>query len=194
MIRIHDIHKWATLEPGEALRLVGDGNRQVRIEVNCPKPTRFDVVEAGEVIFIATVQGLETLEFTVGDKVDEDGLPPVLVPYQDSKSPSAIWYFTNKPETEESDMISFTRIDPRPARNRELELLMYKQRINSERRIQAQQRELDTIKATLAGLQVNAETGEVDEGVDPGTSSQGATEPQGASATSGQSEVETDTA
>lgn len=186
VVRVFDIHKWATLAPGEVLQLKGDGRRQIRVDVNCPKPTRWDVVEDGKPVFLAVVFGKETLEFSVGDKVDAMGTPPTLVPWQDPEvvgEPTEVWYFTNKPETAESDAVSFTRIDPRPARNRELELIMWKQRRASERMMQRQQQQLDLMAAELAGLKANAETGELDaEAPDAGSGSEGGAAPEGAAA------------
>lgn len=63
-VKIGNITKFMTMPAGMALNLPGDEKRKVRLEVNCETDARFDVVLAdGAVIFLAKVNGHNTIEF-----------------------------------------------------------------------------------------------------------------------------------
>jgi hypothetical protein len=160
VVRIHNRDKWAVIEPGKALALIGDDERPVRIEVNCAGAARFDLVDlAGDYTFLTVVPagGMQVIEF-VARKGD------VLVPSSDEE----VWYFTNDGErvSTESTEVSFASVMTRKARNPQLELMMFKMEQNFERRLKLQAAEVAAIKAANPGL--NTETGEIED--EPATS------------------------
>lgn len=63
-VKIGNITKFMVMPPGMALNMPGDEKRKVRLEVNCEADARFDVVLAdGSVVFLAKVNGHNTIEF-----------------------------------------------------------------------------------------------------------------------------------
>lgn len=65
-VKIGNIQKYTLVPAGKAINLVGEEKRKVRLEVNCEYDTRFDVVQSGNVYFLAAfVRGHATLEFIV---------------------------------------------------------------------------------------------------------------------------------
>jgi len=154
VVRIHNVSKWVKVPEGKVIELVGDRDRKVRIEVNCPEPTRFDVVEGDFLTFLAVVQGYEVLEFVAGAQAH-------VVPTTEGE----VWYFTNDGDQiaeERDDLVSFTKIASRRARNPELELMMFKMNQNMERRMAQQAAEMAAMLAAQAAeVPHDPETGEV---------------------------------
>lgn len=64
-IKIGNIGKYEVFPAGTALQLIAHEKRKVRLVVNCEAETRFDVVQDGNVIFLARVQGHQPIEFIV---------------------------------------------------------------------------------------------------------------------------------
>jgi hypothetical protein len=154
VVRIHNVSKWAALQPGDILELRGLDRRRVRVEFNCPAPTRIDVVEGDKPTFLAIVQGYEVVEFTAGAEVH-------LV----ATSEDEVWYFTNDGDqiaVERPEAVSFTKIASRRARNPDLELMMFKMEQNISRRTAALEAELAAMRAAQAPH--DPETGEVEDG------------------------------
>ena len=169
VVRIDNISKWAAIQPGEVLACPGTGARRVRVDLNCPAPTRVDVVQVdGEKVkvlaFLAVIEGYQPVEFTA----EGDGVHLAF------DSESEVWYFTNLGDaisTERPNVKSFAQLASRAARNPELELMMFKQQQNFNRLLARQQAQIDALAAAKADAEaqqpapepetVGAETGEV---------------------------------
>lgn len=157
VVRIHNLSKWQCLPAGQGFTFPGDHARRIRIDLNCPEPTRLDVEENGILTFLAVIQGFETVEFGVGDGQAK------LVPSSDGE----VWYFTNDGDAvavEAVGAVSFTNIASRRARNPELEHMMFKMEQNMMRRQDALFAELQTMQAATPH---DPETGEVIDEVSP---------------------------
>lgn len=161
VVRIQNVGKWAEIEPGKVLELQGDALRKVRLEVNCPAPTRFDVIElvGGEnkVTFLAVVVGHETLEFTV---TGEAHVAPT--------SDEGVWFFTNDGDNVAFDVpgaVSFTKVMNRRARNPAQEMIMFKMEQNMLRRLEAQSAEIAVLRQAAEAKAAGAdlETGEIED-------------------------------
>lgn len=163
VVRIHNVSKWKKLQPGEVLELKGQSERRVRIELNCPAPTRLDLIQSdGNPVFLAVVQGLETVEFVAGATVQ-------LV----ATSEDEVWYFTSDGEQVAAKNVqakSFTKIAQRRTRNPELERMMFKMQQNMERRFAM----LEAENAELRRHRKRKEESPGDEPVSDGTSAEGA--------------------
>lgn len=163
VVRIHNVSKWKKLQPGEVLELAGQDERRVRIELNCPAPTRLDLIQSdGKPVFLAVVQGLETVEFKAGATVQ-------LV----ATSEDEVWYFTSDGERVAAKNVqakSFTKIAQRRTRNPELERMMFKMQQNMERRFAM----LEAENAELRRHRKRKEENPGDEPVSDGTSAEGA--------------------
>lgn len=130
VVRLHNPEKWELLEPGKALQLGSDdpSPRLIRVQVNCPEPTRFDVSGEAGTLFLAVVHGMEWLEFTAAGVVE-------LVPSTDTD----VWYFTEDGrdvglDWEETE--TFLKIMSRRPRNRAQEWAEFKL-LEGRRRIEA---------------------------------------------------------
>lgn len=156
VVRIHNTDKWAELKPGEVLKLTGDGFRLIRVQVNCSYPTAFHVVEDDRPVFLAVVQGHETLEFSAG----ASGEPVHLV----ATSEGEVWYFTNDGDRDafhNENAVSFTKIANRRARNPELERMMFKMEQNMTRRMALLEAENAAWRAAMEAKGIDPDTGEV---------------------------------
>lgn len=158
VVRIHNASKWSRLEVGHMLELPGtDEVRKVRLEVNCPAPTRLDVIIADKPVFLAVVQGYEVVEFSAAGTV-------VL----SADSESDVFYFTNDGDQIAVDRplaVSFAKVATRRARNPELEMMMFKAEQNIQRRLAAQQEEFEAMREArrleAEAQGADGETGEV---------------------------------
>lgn len=142
VVRIHNLTKWAKLEPGQALQLPGQHMRKVRIELNAPAPTRLDVLDGAVTTFLAVIQGHEVVEFSVSGEA-----------FLSCTSDDDVWYFTNEGDNvavSRPDAVSFTKIATRRARNPELERMMFKLEQNQLRREAKQADEIAALRAALA--------------------------------------------
>lgn len=153
VVRIHNVAKWAVLQPGQMLELSGQHQRKVRIEFNCPAPTRLDLVEGDKGTFLAVVQGHEVVEFTASGEVH-------IVPTSEDE----VWWFTNDGDQTASatpEAVSFTKIASRRSRNPELERMMFKMEQNMLRRQDALFAEMQA----MAQLETphDPETGEIED-------------------------------
>lgn len=165
-VKLENLSKWTRLPVGKPLALDGKQDRWIRLHVNCAVPTHFTAVpftedseEPGDPVFLAVVQGRETIEFVASGYVE------IIVTGEDD-----IFYFTpdgDQIAVEFEDARSFTKIASRRARNPELEYLMYKQQQNIERRMTAMQSDYAAQIAAM-GTRYNVDTGEVDDDDDTG--------------------------
>lgn len=70
-IKIGNIQRFTRFPTGTALHLPGEAARRVKLQVNTEYDTRLDVVtDAGEVLFLARVNGLQTVEFVIDGPAD----------------------------------------------------------------------------------------------------------------------------
>ena len=163
VVRLFNPSRWALLSG--AFVVLGSEPHRVVVDVNAETDARFDVVTAdGQAIFLATVKGMERLEFTAGPG---DQLV--------ATSEGEVWYFTDEGDSIAVETFgeSFTRIATRRERNPQLEMMEFKMREN-ERRMQAK---LDAAMAVLAEARAadavkagaDPETGEVVEDPADGT-------------------------
>lgn len=158
VIRLHNVSKWARLDGG-ILPFVGIQHRKIRIDVNCETDTRFDIVIPGEgeeadklIMLAAGVVGLETLDFTA---------PADCALHASSEG--EVWYFTNEGDDQSVPAVEdeiFTTIANRRARNPQLEMMMFKQEQNINRRLKAQAAEFQAMIDAI-GVQHDTVTGEV---------------------------------
>lgn len=139
-VRLFNLDKWARLEPGNILELVANDTRRIRLEFNCPAPTRIDVLGADDsVTFLAVVEGHQVVEF-YGNATTH-----VIATSDDD-----VFYFTNDGEnvaTDSPDAVSFVKIAGRRERNPELERMMFKLEQNMMRRIDAEKAALEMARA-----------------------------------------------
>ncbi|SEQ49386.1 hypothetical protein SAMN05428969_3273 [Devosia sp. YR412] len=163
MIRINNIDKWKRLEPGKHIELPGDRLRRVRLEVNCPQPTRFDVIEYdinGEEAygtFIAVIMGKDIIEFTgEGDLT--------VIPSVDDVAAEVFYFAQDGDQTavERPGEETFTELMTRQARDPVMERYMYMQQLNFERRMDAMQADTAAQIAAM-GTTFNVRTGEPDD-------------------------------
>lgn len=166
VVRIHNVSKWAALQPGQLLELKGLQPRKVRVELNCPAPTRVDLVEGDKTVFLCIAHGYEVVEFSAGQDV-----------YLSCTSEDEVWYFTNDGDVTAFDApeaVSFTKIATRRARNPDLERIMFKAEQNALRREAALRSEFEAAMAArdaaaaAAAVPHDPETGEV-KGDEPAT-------------------------
>lgn len=157
VVRIHNVSKWAALQPGQLLELKGLQPRKVRVELNCPAPTRVDLVEGDKTVFLCIAHGYEVVEFSAGQDV-----------YLSCTSEDEVWYFTNDGDVTAFDApeaVSFTKIATRRARNPDLERIMFKAEQNALRREAALRAEFEAAiaarDAAAAAVPHDPETGEV---------------------------------
>lgn len=190
-VRLHNLTKWQRLAVGEHLMLRGSGPRPVRIELNTSGPAAVHVVQDdGRPVFVATVVGLEVLEFSV-----EANEAFVLVsdPLFDENAPDPVpelqvWYFTNLLEAvpdAELSPVSFTKLANRKVRNRDLEMMVFRSERNQMKRLQIMQAQMVRMEAAMAGAAaaVDPKTGEVtgdETGRGAGTGAEGASGDQAA--------------
>lgn len=163
-IKIRNIDKWNRLEPGEHIKFPGDKVRTVRLEVNCPKETRFDVLEYDEYgdtvfgTFVAMIKGRDVIEFTTRGSI-------TVLPTIDDVA-AEVWWFSpdgdNIAQTFDGEE-TFTELVTRKARDPIMERYMYMQQLNFERRLDAMQRDTAAQIAAM-GTTFNVRTGEPDDG------------------------------
>lgn len=176
VVRVHNVTKWQELPSGEVLALVGVERRKIRLELNCPEPTRFDLVwkppaaQSEDSVFLGVCDGLDVIEFSA--PAGECKVVPT--------SESEVWFFTNegdqiavpRPET-----ATFTKVATRRTRNHELELMMHRLEQNMARRLGLQaaeiERELLRRQEAARAAGADPETGEVNERPDESGSETG---------------------
>lgn len=136
MIRVGEINAFSQIEDGELAVFDHTKPRTVKVQFNAPHATVINLVplnEAGEVpekpdsVFLARVEGLQTVEFRVHGAfaLDAEGL----VRYRTVDS--------DRVHIVIPDAQTFTRIAERRARNPEMERLQQVLMANQERRMQA---------------------------------------------------------
>lgn len=135
MQRIQNMASWQKVEDGKALNMLGGAMRRVRLDVNAPDAVRLWFVNGnGEMTFLARVVGRDVLEF-VGSSEDfaiiVEGGECWFQSIDGEKLAFAI-----------PDAVTMTRLIERRPRNHEMELMMFMQNQNLERRLAAQRDEL----------------------------------------------------
>lgn len=126
-IKLGSLDRWSELPVGKSISFVRGPFRRVRVQFNARVPCALDIVDpAGEVRFLAAIPaGLSTVEFGYGG---EFGII--------SDAPCPLYYQTaeDEPTCVCGDGESFTNIVARPARNMELERMMFLQEQNMRKR------------------------------------------------------------
>lgn len=157
VVRLNDIAGWNRLNPGLKLALPSEEPRKVRLEVNCPAPTRIDALVGGVVHFLAVVQGYEVIEF---------GAPGVVEVVLDSELET--YYRTDDGESIAvvlpDNEPSFTTPMERQVRNPHLEAIEFKMRQNMlafEERMGADRAALEA-RLVAAEARAKAAEGKVD--------------------------------
>lgn len=134
MQRLFNIDKWKRLEDGTAVNFGNTNSRRVRLDVNSAGPCWVAHTDAnGNTTLLGKVDGRDVLEFaTPGEfALTVDG--------------ADLWFYTIDGENFSfsiPDADSFTKIIERRPRNHQLELMMYLQNQNMERRLADQREEL----------------------------------------------------
>lgn len=191
MIKLNNLSRWNLLPKGQVLTLPGEDVRLIRLNVNSPDRCRLYYVDPdGVTSFLATVTGLDTVEFAVGGDV---GI---------TTGDDEVFFYTSETEPTYSVIENaevFVSVMNRQARNPELEHMMFLQEVNLNRRLAAMADEInekvsaayDAGKATVsksaapgaAPEHVVSEGGEPDD--DGGASGDGNGEDQPAGKASG---------
>lgn len=132
--RIFDVLKWTCVEEDAVLPFPDDRPRPVRLDVNAPAAAElYYVSEDGEVRFLATVDGRDTVEFTTAGR------------FSLAVRGNECWIYTvdgKDTATETIDPVIFTKIVERRRRSPELvkmELAMY---ANMNKRMEVMEREI----------------------------------------------------
>lgn len=149
--RIQNLSKWNVLAAGEALQLEGDHRRKIRVELNAPMRTRVDVIAEGITVFLATIEGLDVVEFTA------DGVVQLVFSALNDAEVSEVWYFTS-----DGDQYARSTVNPVTflelpvggvVRNPQVEMMIFKQQQNNLRvmaQVAAERERLDARFAELA--------------------------------------------
>lgn len=182
VIRLHNVSRWAQLEPGNVFPIYGEQSRNVRFELNCETDTRLDIVRDEVPTFLATIRGREDIEFAAEGEC-----------YLVATSEGEVWYHTDEGDRidfENPMSVSFTKIANRKARNPALEMMMFKTEQNMKRRLAALEDEaMSRIEAMGVNHDLNTgeviEDGEDDTGAASGASGAEPVKPSGAAKQSG---------
>ena len=135
MQRIQNVKDWFRVEDGAAFNLSGVANRRVRLDVNVPFEARLWLSDGDGVdYFLGAVRGRDVIEFhaefeTCAVTVEGSDVYIQTVDGQDLSIAVP-------------DAVSMTKLIERRPRNHEMELMMFHQNQNLERRLAAQRDEL----------------------------------------------------
>lgn len=148
-IKLNDLTRWNELSSGSAIGFRDGPMRRVRLSLNCIEQTVFYIKpENGDLRFLTTVPaGLSVIEFRASGAFAVGPEEGGAVYWQCAE---------DEPTAVETDGESFTTIAMRPARNLELERVMFVQEQNARRREAALLAEVERL--TSKG-QANGETG-----------------------------------
>ena len=181
VVKIGNIGKYTVMPPGMALNLVGEEKRKVRLEVNCEYETRFDVVQGGNVVFLAKVEGHDVIEFVV------EGAAVV-----QPTSEGEVWLATDEGPhlVYETDEPSFVTLDFERSELSHFERLQAIANLKREQREAETEALLNELRAERAALEAakneQAQVSGDDDNGEPGTPAAGSPgepepEPAGAS-------------
>lgn len=137
MITLNDVNKWVPLSAGEMIEYPSDRPRPVSLDVNTSGPAII-MIQLGqeEPRLLALVTGRETLKFAVPG--------PYAIMH---RSPDEEVYILtadgSKVHREQIGDETFTQLHERRARNPELEYMMYTMERNFQRRMKAQEAQLE---------------------------------------------------
>lgn len=139
-LKLNSLARWSVLMPGEGIIFNGsdDGERRVRVNFNCERPTvLYIVIMNVERFLVALPAGLETVEFNVRGNfrivADKEAGE---VHFQSADLEPTF--------SENVDPVIFTRIANRRHRNPELEEIMWRMQANMERRLAQQADEIES--------------------------------------------------
>ena len=138
MQRIQNIADWQKVEDGKVLNMFGGATRRVRLDVNAPDAVRLWFVDGnGETTFLARVCGRDVLEFVA---CQED--------FSIISEGGECWFQSVDGENlafSIPDAVTMTKLIERRPRNHEMELMMFMQNQNLERRLAQQAAELEAL-------------------------------------------------
>lgn len=162
MQRLFNVTKWKRLCEGQSLTYPNARPRVVRLEVNAPRAVGLYLFDAatGEALFLARVEGRDTVEFYSGGDFE-------LV------SDGEVFLYTADGEVahhEVLDPVIFTRIVERRQVNPEVAAIQRAMNINIERRLAAQRDEFNAAIRRLQSDRKVAARSAVDEAADTGAS------------------------
>lgn len=148
VVKIRDPKRWFKLPDGQSIALTGTGKRTVRIEVNCEAETRFDAVyperpDADGVLetpvyFLASVKGVEVIEFFA------DG--PVEI-WTDHAGP--VWFYTDDGRNlafVNDGKVSFAKVHQRRAESEQIIYMQSLMLANEQRRAAKLEAALETAR------------------------------------------------
>lgn len=141
MQRLFNVSKWSRLCEGGSLKFGASRPRAVRLEVNAPRAVGiylFDA-ESGEALFLARVEGRDTVEFHTGGAFTlvSDGEVFVYTAGMEHIHHVAV------------DPVIFTRITERRQVNPEIAAIQRLMQINIERRLAEQRNEFNAALARV---------------------------------------------
>lgn len=135
MQRIQNVKDWLCVEDGKAFNLSGVANRRVRLDVNAPFEARLWLSDGdGVTYFLAAVLGRDVIEFHAEFEtcsITAEGSDVYIQTVDGQDLSIAV-----------PDAVSMTKLIERRPRNHEMELMMFHQNQNLERRLAAQRDEL----------------------------------------------------
>lgn len=135
MQRIQNVKDWLCIADGQSFNLSGVANRRVRLDVNAPFEARLWLSDGeGVTYFLASVLGRDVIEFHAEFEtcsITAEG-SDVYIQTVDGQDVS----FSIP------DAVTMTKLIERRPRNHEMELMMFHQNQNLERRLAAQRDEL----------------------------------------------------
>ena len=144
--KLKNIDKWRQLEEGELATFSGGDpstSRHVLLEVNAPFPARLYLHQNGGQVFLAKVDGLDTVDFYIIGEMQISSDAPVLLYSAEFEKVSV-----SIPDAE-----SFTKIVERRHRNTELEYIAAKMQQNMERRLSQAAVDREHLMERLAALE-----------------------------------------
>lgn len=149
MQRMQNIRDWVLIEDGKAFNLTGMANRRVRLDVNAPYEARLWLSDGdGVTYFLASVLGRDVIEFHADFEtcsITAEGSDVYVQTVDGVDLSIAI-----------PDAVTMTKLIERRPRNHEIELMMFMQNQNLERRLAAQRDELEALWSRRAAAAVAA--------------------------------------
>ena len=152
VLKIKNLSQWAPLTDS-GLELPPGKGRTVRVELNCPKPTRFDVVINDDHYFLAAgIVGYEVVEFFA-----PHGAENIALVWFGDEAP---WYRTFDGETfaiNKPEAVTFTTLWERAARDPVREALMWEARQNALRLQASLDAQRDQMNADMTAFRAEME-------------------------------------
>lgn len=133
-MRLHNVSRFEVLKPGNVIKLDGDRARKITLEVNCSEPTRFDLKQGDEFLFLFKADGYGICEFTSSHALVE--IQPTVM---SASGTGDVLFFTKDGRGGEryvEAQATYTRVMDRRPRNFEQEMMQYRSEQNIMRLMQ----------------------------------------------------------